>query len=273
MPARTQGKTMSPYPTPVPTNASFFPQRVQSMTLPFRTSPTIKHTRCFSQAKRRAPKPLFTQTITPADSEDENSPPFQFISNTRQEIDVPQPGWGWGGELNDQLDNIMNTDSQERQNIPQHLDSDTMMLSPKASPCTLAPGQSSKLGVPEIVSGGRIPTPIYGHFRQSMDTPMDDSSSLMEQPSSFDMEYEKSMRARRLPTPISEDEAMDTFDSHTEVAQELPYIPLRQPSRFAPPLPYQSPTRGKPMFSMGFRADCEMCRNRVPGHYNHIFRT
>ena len=250
------------------------PQRLQSMTLPFRTSPTIKHTRFFSQSKRRAPKPLSTQTITPADSEEENSPPFQFISNTRQAIDVPQSSWGWGGELNNQLDDIMSTDSQEKQQTPRPPDFDTMMLSPKASPCTLAPGQSSssRLAVPEIVSGGRTPTPIYGHFRQSMDTPMDDSPSLMEQPSSFDIEYEKNMRARRLPTPISEDEAMDAFDSHTEVAQELPYIPLRQPSRFAPPLPYQSPTRGKPMFSMGFRADCEMCRNRVPGHYNHTFR-
>ena len=273
MPTRTQGRTQSPYLTPVPTDR-FFPQRLQSMTLPFRTSPTIKHTRFFSHSKRRTPKPLSTQTITPADSEEEFSPPFQDISNTRPATNLPQSNWGWGGELNDQLDNIMNTDSQERQYTPHHLDSDIMMLSPKASPCTLAPGQSSssKLGVPEIVSGGRIPTPIYGHFRQSIDTPMDDLPSLMEQPSSFDMEYEKNMRARRLPTPISEDEAMDAFDSHTRVPQELPYVPLRQPSRFAPPLAYQSPTRGKPMFSMGFRADCEMCRNRVPGHYNHIFR-
>lgn len=28
---------------------------------------------------------------------------------------------------------------------------------------------------------------------------------------------------------------------------------------------------GKKKFSMGYRSDCEKCRNGVPGHYNHIY--
>ena len=28
----------------------------------------------------------------------------------------------------------------------------------------------------------------------------------------------------------------------------------------------------KVVFSMGFRADCEKCRERVPGHYSHVLR-
>ncbi|KAI9827859.1 MAG: hypothetical protein M1832_004348 [Thelocarpon impressellum] len=29
---------------------------------------------------------------------------------------------------------------------------------------------------------------------------------------------------------------------------------------------------GKPVLSMGYRADCEKCRARVPGHYSHVIR-
>lgn len=30
---------------------------------------------------------------------------------------------------------------------------------------------------------------------------------------------------------------------------------------------------GKAVFSMGFKADCKMCRDRVPGHFSHITHT
>ena len=29
---------------------------------------------------------------------------------------------------------------------------------------------------------------------------------------------------------------------------------------------------GKVVFSMGYRADCEKCRERVPGHYSHVLK-
>lgn len=31
--------------------------------------------------------------------------------------------------------------------------------------------------------------------------------------------------------------------------------------------------KGKISFSMGYRADCDKCRRRVPGHYSHIIRS
>lgn len=34
-----------------------------------------------------------------------------------------------------------------------------------------------------------------------------------------------------------------------------------------------SALRKKPALVMGYRADCEKCRCRVPGHYSHIVRT
>lgn len=33
-----------------------------------------------------------------------------------------------------------------------------------------------------------------------------------------------------------------------------------------------TPTKGKMTISMGYRADCEKCRMKVPGHYNHFVR-
>lgn len=89
------------------------------------------------------------------------------------------------------------------------------------------------------------------------------------------------LRRRRLPSPISEDENMI---SPTEITQEVEILDLRDPHQ---DFSYQSktsktltpnerhmasPNTGKMMLSMGFRADCEKCRTRVPGHYNHIIR-
>ena len=250
---------------------TFLSQRIQCMPLPFRTSPTIKHTRLFSQARRNAPKPLYTQTVTPADSEEEPSPPFGPV-DSMQSPQTLQPATSWGEEVNTQLDAAMDMGISKQPFASQHLDLDAMILSPKASPCSLLPPQAARLGLSDMSNGGRLPTPIYGHFQQSMDTPMEGTSLPVQTPSPSESEYEQMMRSRRLPTPISEDEAMDVFETPSEAMPEIPLSQLRKPARFAPPLPYQSTKRSKPMFSMGFRADCEMCRDRVPGHYNHIFR-
>jgi hypothetical protein len=37
--------------------------------------------------------------------------------------------------------------------------------------------------------------------------------------------------------------------------------------------PVTAPRREKISFSMGYRADCEKCQMRVPGHYSHIVRS
>ena len=240
------------------------------MPLPFRTSPTVKHTRLFSHAKRNTPKPLFTQTITPADSEEEASPPFGPVNNAPSPHS-PHPTASWGEEVNSQLDAAMDMGNSKQTHVSQSFELDAMMLSPKA-PCPLQPSQATKLGLSEMSNGGRLPTPIYGHFQQSVDTPMEGMSQDLQTPSPSESEYEQMMRARRLPTPISEDEAMEVFEHPSETIPDIPVSQLRKPARFAPPLSYQSTKRSKPMFSMGFRADCEMCRDRVPGHYNHIFR-
>ncbi|KAI3624790.1 hypothetical protein GLX27_003589 [Malassezia furfur] len=76
---------------------------------------------------------------------------------------------------------------------------------------------------------------------------------------------------------------------HPLVASQCPPVPsdasLRRVSAeaSAPPLPaYRyspgvrscDPPGGRPLlrYTMGYREDCEMCRNRTPGHYNHVQR-
>lgn len=105
---------------------------------------------------------------------------------------------------------------------------------------------------------------------------------------------------RRLPSPISEDECSFSKSSKTSVSDaemacatsqpvsppsdgphhiidpiqqhESPFInhpgKAKQPRRTS----NASPAKRKVMFSMGYRADCEKCRNKVPGHYSHITR-
>lgn len=104
-------------------------------------------------------------------------------------------------------------------------------------------------------------------------------------------------RSRRMPSPISEDE--DLPDTPTALTQsQLSRLSVTSnhhqveqmdmesgghdgdDSELAPPPGVvTTPTRGrkrsgalsgKSRFSMGYRDDCEKCRQRVPGHYAHF---
>ncbi|KAF7589867.1 hypothetical protein BBP40_003579 [Aspergillus hancockii] len=108
-------------------------------------------------------------------------------------------------------------------------------------------------------------------------------------------------RPQRLPSPASEDEdAMTSFkDNASDV--DMTYNTSR-PASFSPStwvgmedsslnMQHHIPSTGiakekqqasasktvaskkKVTISMGFRADCEKCRGKVPGHYSHIIRT
>ncbi|KAF2274119.1 uncharacterized protein EI97DRAFT_460512 [Westerdykella ornata] len=115
-------------------------------------------------------------------------------------------------------------------------------------------------------------------------------------------------RARRMPSPISEDEDLpDTPTAwtqsqlerlsvtgerqfHMEIEESTP-VPAASvattdlstsahPEGSEPPGVLTTPTRGRKRsgalssgrgrFSMGYREDCEKCRMRVPGHYSHF---
>jgi len=92
-------------------------------------------------------------------------------------------------------------------------------------------------------------------------------------------------RSRRMPSPISEDE--DIPDTPTALTQsQLSRLSFSHPNademdtEAAPPLALPPTPRGRKRsgaltgtpgrFSMGYRDDCEKCRQRVPGHYSHF---
>ncbi|PWY77188.1 hypothetical protein BO94DRAFT_626797 [Aspergillus sclerotioniger CBS 115572] len=97
---------------------------------------------------------------------------------------------------------------------------------------------------------------------------------------------------QRLPSPVSDDEdamAISSKDSASDAdmtylsqpASPPPWDPgatadLQPPTGLADNLVLGcSPTsvlKKKVTFSMGYRADCEKCRHKVPGHYSHIMR-
>ena len=91
-----------------------------------------------------------------------------------------------------------------------------------------------------------------------------------------EIDYENYVRRRRQPTPISEDEDMDEATATTggmmgRLAMDTDDFNGQQSPLKIAHGSFASP-RGRLSFSMGIRANCELCRNRVPGHSNHILR-
>jgi len=85
-----------------------------------------------------------------------------------------------------------------------------------------------------------------------------------------EIEYEKYARRRRLPTPIDEEEVMDPSITMGRLQMDTEHYyghPTTKTIGFVP-----QPRATRLSFSMGIRADCELCRMRVPGHSNHIFK-
>lgn len=166
--------------------------------------------------------------------------------------------------------------------------STAMTTPPRPSSFTLSSKPSSR-DSQDGNSGGRIPTPRYGHFH-SIDTSIDmydgaDGASYAPTGSSqLEADHDLFLRRRRLPTPISEDENMVSPTGMAEGTMEssdmriMPVHGIPSWAQFdrgkcdltSPVSPV--PKTGRTMLSMGYRADCEKCRTRVPGHYNHVIQ-
>lgn len=164
---------------------------------------------------------------------------------------------------------------------------------------------ASLFGADPVNPNGRIPTPIHPTFKRSgmngLGFPtsgaaggLHTSNNTLNVPSlqaptsrkpshqTFDDD-----RSRRMPSPISEDE--DIPDTPTALTQsQLSRLSFSQanpadrmdmedsPGSLAlpPPTPRgrkrSGALTGMGRFSMGYREDCEKCRQRVPGHYSHF---
>ncbi|KAJ5553179.1 hypothetical protein N7494_002557 [Penicillium frequentans] len=131
----------------------------------------------------------------------------------------------------------------------------------------------------------RSPDPVAHDL---MNTPRPDSTDDVA------LEYPDYFMHARLPSPVSEDDndtsmnslpASDTdmaAYSHSPRWSPTPEFPenpafltpvlTRRPTPRAMQLS-ESASPKKAAIAMGYRADCEKCRNKVPGHYSHIIRT
>lgn len=150
-------------------------------------------------------------------------------------------------------------------------------------------------------ANGRLPTPIHPTFKRSgmngLGFPSGGaagglhhgnaglSAPSMQVPISRKMNKLEADhdRSRRMPSPISEDE--DIPDTPTALTQsQLARLSVSQADRMdmeqpptalgPPPIPRgrkrSGAFTGMGRFSMGYRDDCEKCRQRVPGHYSHF---
>ena len=270
----------------------------QRSTLPFRTSPNTRHMRPLSKSRSR-PSPLFTQTVTPADSsEEENSPPFQSTNQVYQHHSTFSTSSTRQSDQN--LDSDMDMTDPLSLVSPRQWSQMPRTPSPQASPCTMEFEQVELKQTQSNLTGGRLPTPIYGHFQRSIDAKIEMGANPETHASRLqqEMEYENHVRRRRLPTPIDEDESMECSPTMSGEMRDLhlgghsrrggvdyTYHPSQIFGSSENSTPFQSisdtlassadysvPPPRKLSFSMGPRANCELCIRRVPGHSNHIIR-
>lgn len=165
--------------------------------------------------------------------------------------------------------------------------------------------QTSLLG-PDTTNTGRLPTPIRPTFRRSgmsgLGYPLSGSAggigtncgnygpptSDARPPPVWNLKRQDGEleRNHRMPSPISEDE--DIPDTPTALTQsQLSRLSFSHGSSAdqmetetsGPTLSLPPTQRGRKRsgaftgmgrFSMGYRDDCEKCRQRVPGHYSHF---
>ena len=165
------------------------------------------------------------------------------------------------------MDSEMDVDSCQ---LAESLNPWRSVESAQPSPCTIAP-KTIAYNPQEFNHGGRIPTPIYGHFQamdKNMEIEMADSTPQTQQ----EIAHDQFLRRRRLPSPISEDEAMHTPDGMGEMLDRLDMSDDKSRPPKANKTWGGNHSKRKTALSMGYRADCEKCRLKVPGHYNHLIQ-
>ncbi|GAB7357086.1 hypothetical protein MBLNU459_g7899t1 [Dothideomycetes sp. NU459] len=149
--------------------------------------------------------------------------------------------------------------------------------------------RSSPLRSPRMlldVQGSRVPTPVISAATRPKPAPLQTS----DPSSSTSIPYcplrnHLGNTTERVPSPISEDEphtpttvagsqlsllTVTDVDMDMEPAEppEIEAVVVRK--QRARSGAFTSPRDPSKKLSMGYRDDCEKCRNRVPGHMNHF---
>lgn len=138
--------------------------------------------------------------------------------------------------------------------------------------------------------GTRVPTPIVRPALRPQHTPVQGPIAPVVHSSNHDHPRTHLGHAmERFPSPISEDgphtpttAAGSQLSLLTVTDIDMDMEPLDAPEPPDPPEPvtvrkqrqrsgaFTSPREPTKKLTMGYRDDCEKCRNRVPGHMNHF---
>lgn len=258
-------------------NANAHPSKKRQMAaLPHRYSPRQPRQPFapFGALYTQLPPTPAPPTITPADSDsEETSEPRSFFSpyssSPTQTLTPSSPC----------LDAINSSQSAQMSDACLYSDdcemTDTIHLSP-----------GSFQNDPSTTISSRIPTPIHSSFH--IRDIRAEKASRHHDPDFADDEalVDRFRRGRRLPSPISEGEMSPSVivegleDMQMEVEHEMEKeTPTKKGhSRSKHSLRNWTGFGGesgngtgmKRSFTMGYRADCEKCRNKVPGHFSHI---
>lgn len=246
----------------------------QMASLPHRASPRQPRQPVAPFGGFYPPQPA-PPTITPADSDSEETPgasePKSFFSpyssSPTQTLTPSSP----------YLEGINSSQSTQLLDAGLYSDDCEMADSVHLSPGSFHGDQSSTIS-------SRIPTPIHSSFyirdiraekaHRHHDPDFADDESMVD----------RIRRGRRLPSPISEGEMSPSIivegleDMQMEVEQERETPAKKGHSRSKHSLRNWTGFGGesgnglgmKRSFTMGYRPDCEKCRNKVPGHFSHI---
>ena len=224
-----------PLPTPVSQPSP------QPRILPFRASPTSKHTLSFAQCSRSRPTTLISAngTLTPESSEDEGQPRCYFLPKPADlNLQTPPRTKSSTKSNFDAFSNIRDTTDNDTDMADSPAPSSYAWSSPASTPssppaksfyaqaatppspsssrmalATPPPPRSSRFRLQppprrDQIIGGRIPTPTYGHFRLTNHSDDEISPKTRQKGSSF------LRRGPCPPSPISEDE----FESPCAIA-------------------------------------------------------
>jgi hypothetical protein len=206
----------------------------------------------------------------------------------------------WGGPVQSSqwtdTDYIMDLDEDDSQSDVRSQPPESPFGGHFFRPPTLNPSSSL---LSDHSSTGRIPTPIHATFNRggmnglgyptSGSAGSVTSNALPPLPGLMvrkNRQEQGNNRNRRMPSPISEDDDIPNTPttltesqlsrlsvSHAD-AEEMEMGTESAPPLVLPPTPRgrkrSGALTGTPRFSMGYRDDCEKCRQRVPGHYSHF---
>lgn len=238
---------------------------------------------------RSSDKPIFSDAFTTIQDSVDND-----TDMADSPIDVSAPSTSWTTPQT-------SPDDYENPHIPRFAKAASVAPpSPRSSRTTITPGRPKparfELRSPtKPVTGQRLPTPTYGHFPPlSSRRDLDDGADLSPRTCSKSVKLRRGLPSLLPPSPISENEfesptaaGMGDLLSRMQVNCSPSAGNRKSTLAVSPPRgkvgrkmavdhtmdvdqDHQGQKSGKTTIVMGYRADCEKCRNRIPGHFNHI---